>query len=54
MVSDCRTRRYYPAVLVGGARMCACCMHTCSLARVRVASPLSHVSPIAPRYPMGA
>ncbi|CAH1977397.1 unnamed protein product [Acanthoscelides obtectus] len=29
-------------------------MHTCSLARVRVASPLSHVSPIAPRYPMGA
>ncbi|CAH2008956.1 unnamed protein product [Acanthoscelides obtectus] len=29
--------------------MCACCMHTCSLARVRVASPLSHVSPIAPR-----
>ncbi|CAH2006049.1 unnamed protein product [Acanthoscelides obtectus] len=33
MVSDCRTRRYHPAVLVGGARMCACCMHTCSLAR---------------------
>ncbi|CAH2021628.1 unnamed protein product [Acanthoscelides obtectus] len=30
MVSDCRTRRYHPAVLVGGARMCACCMHTCS------------------------
>ncbi|CAH1953612.1 unnamed protein product [Acanthoscelides obtectus] len=28
MVSDCRTRRYHPAVLVGGARMCACCMHT--------------------------
>ncbi|CAH1962246.1 unnamed protein product, partial [Acanthoscelides obtectus] len=47
MVSDCRTRRYHPAVLVGGARMCACCIHTCSLARVRVASPppLSHVSP---------
>ncbi|CAH1975905.1 unnamed protein product, partial [Acanthoscelides obtectus] len=36
MVSDCRTRRYHPAVLVGGARMCACCMHTCSLARVCV------------------
>ncbi|CAH1997773.1 unnamed protein product, partial [Acanthoscelides obtectus] len=35
-VSDCRTRRYHPADLVGGARMCACCMHTCSLARVRV------------------
>ncbi|CAH1954642.1 unnamed protein product [Acanthoscelides obtectus] len=47
MVSDCRTRRYHPAVIVGGARMCACCI-------VRVASPLSHVSPIAPRYPMGA
>ncbi|CAH1995782.1 unnamed protein product [Acanthoscelides obtectus] len=29
--------------------MCACCMHTCSLARVRVAFPLSPVSPIAPR-----
>ncbi|CAH1956587.1 unnamed protein product [Acanthoscelides obtectus] len=28
--------------------MCACCMHTCSLARVRVASPLSHVSPYSP------
>ncbi|CAH1970252.1 unnamed protein product [Acanthoscelides obtectus] len=39
MVSDCRTRRYHPAALVGGARMCACCMHTCCLARVRVASP---------------
>ncbi|CAH1989667.1 unnamed protein product [Acanthoscelides obtectus] len=26
MVSDCRTRRYHPAVLVGGARMCACCV----------------------------
>ncbi|CAH2008073.1 unnamed protein product [Acanthoscelides obtectus] len=48
MVSDCRTRRYHPAVLVGGARMCACCMHTCSLARVRAASPLSHVSPYSP------
>ncbi|CAH1964325.1 unnamed protein product [Acanthoscelides obtectus] len=32
MVSDCRTRRYHPAVLVGGARMCASCI-------VRVASP---------------
>ncbi|CAH2009698.1 unnamed protein product [Acanthoscelides obtectus] len=29
--------------------MCACCMHTCSLARVRVGSPpLSHVSPYSP------
>ncbi|CAH1977976.1 unnamed protein product, partial [Acanthoscelides obtectus] len=35
-VSDCRTWRYHPADLVGRARMCACCMHTCSLARVRV------------------
>ncbi|CAH1992577.1 unnamed protein product [Acanthoscelides obtectus] len=25
--------------------MCGCCMHTCSPARVRVAFPLSHVSP---------
>ncbi|CAH1956608.1 unnamed protein product [Acanthoscelides obtectus] len=39
MVSDCRTRRYHPALLVGGARMCACCIHTSSLTRVRVASP---------------
>ncbi|CAH1986833.1 unnamed protein product [Acanthoscelides obtectus] len=39
MVSDCRTRRYHPADLVGGARMCACCIHTCSLAIVRVAPP---------------
>ncbi|CAH1972018.1 unnamed protein product [Acanthoscelides obtectus] len=28
--------------------MCACCKHTCSLARVRVASPLSPVSPYSP------
>ncbi|CAH1956457.1 unnamed protein product [Acanthoscelides obtectus] len=28
--------------------MCACCMHTCSLARVRVAFALSHVSPYSP------
>ncbi|CAH1959877.1 unnamed protein product [Acanthoscelides obtectus] len=28
--------------------MCACCMHTCSLARVRVAFPLSLVSPYSP------
>ncbi|CAH1963204.1 unnamed protein product [Acanthoscelides obtectus] len=49
-VYDCLTRRYHPADLVGGARMCACCMHTYSLARVRVAFPLSPVSPIAPRY----
>ncbi|CAH1958268.1 unnamed protein product [Acanthoscelides obtectus] len=50
MVSDCRTRRYHPAVLVGGARMCACCMHPCSLARVRVASPpFPMYPPIAPR-----
>ncbi|CAH1998923.1 unnamed protein product [Acanthoscelides obtectus] len=48
-VSDCQTRRYHPADLVGRARMCACCMHTCSLARVRVAFPLSPASPIAPR-----
>ncbi|CAH1960442.1 unnamed protein product, partial [Acanthoscelides obtectus] len=40
-VSDCRTWRYHLADLVGGARMCACCKHTCSLARVRVAFPLS-------------
>ncbi|CAH1971423.1 unnamed protein product [Acanthoscelides obtectus] len=39
MVSDCRTRRCHPEDLEGGARMCACCMHTCSVARVRVASP---------------
>ncbi|CAH1954797.1 unnamed protein product [Acanthoscelides obtectus] len=38
MVSDCRTWRYHPADFVGGARMCACCMHTCSLARVHVAA----------------
>ncbi|CAH1979858.1 unnamed protein product [Acanthoscelides obtectus] len=25
--------------------MCTCCMHTCSLARVRVAFPLSHIYP---------
>ncbi|CAH1991399.1 unnamed protein product [Acanthoscelides obtectus] len=48
MVSDCRTWRYHPADLVGGARMCPCCMHTCSLARVRVAFPLSPVSPYSP------
>ncbi|CAH2005273.1 unnamed protein product [Acanthoscelides obtectus] len=55
MVSECRTRRYHPADLVGGARMCACCMHTCSLARVRVASPfpLSPVSPYSPTVPNG-
>ncbi|CAH1980319.1 unnamed protein product [Acanthoscelides obtectus] len=53
MVSDCRTRRYHPADLVGGARMCACRMHTCSLARVRVAFPLSHVSPYSPTVPNG-
>ncbi|CAH1966656.1 unnamed protein product [Acanthoscelides obtectus] len=52
MVSDCRTRRYHPAVLVGGARMCACCMHTCSLARVR-GVPLSPVSPYSPTVPNG-
>ncbi|CAH1963939.1 unnamed protein product [Acanthoscelides obtectus] len=51
MVSDCQTRRYHPAVLVGGARMCACCIHTCSLARV---PPFPMYPPIAPRYPMGA
>ncbi|CAH2011725.1 unnamed protein product, partial [Acanthoscelides obtectus] len=45
MVSDCRTQRYHSADLVGGARMCACCMYTCSLPRVRVAFPPSHVSP---------
>ncbi|CAH1960868.1 unnamed protein product [Acanthoscelides obtectus] len=28
--------------------MCACCMHTCFLARVRVAFPLSPVSPYNP------
>ncbi|CAH1957072.1 unnamed protein product [Acanthoscelides obtectus] len=33
--------------------MCACCMHTCSLARVRVASPLSPVSPYSPTVPNG-
>ncbi|CAH1960504.1 unnamed protein product [Acanthoscelides obtectus] len=33
--------------------MCACCMHTCSLARVRVAFPLSHVSPYSPTVPNG-
>ncbi|CAH1989906.1 unnamed protein product [Acanthoscelides obtectus] len=37
MVSDCRTRKYHPAVLVGGGRMCAFPMYP----------------PIAPRYPMG-
>ncbi|CAH1999073.1 unnamed protein product [Acanthoscelides obtectus] len=51
MVSDCRTWRYHPADLVGGARMCACCMHTCSLARVRVAFSLSPVSPSSPMVP---
>ncbi|CAH1965645.1 unnamed protein product [Acanthoscelides obtectus] len=29
--------------------MCACCMHTCSLARVRVAFPLSPASPYSPK-----
>ncbi|CAH1988604.1 unnamed protein product [Acanthoscelides obtectus] len=28
--------------------MCACGMHTCSLARVRVVFPLSPVSPYSP------
>ncbi|CAH1987274.1 unnamed protein product [Acanthoscelides obtectus] len=41
MVSDCRTRRYHPAVLVGGARMCACCI-------VRVASPPFPCIPLKP------
>ncbi|CAH1961619.1 unnamed protein product [Acanthoscelides obtectus] len=33
--------------------MCACWMHTCSLARVRVAFPLSPVSPYSPTVPNG-
>ncbi|CAH1980812.1 unnamed protein product [Acanthoscelides obtectus] len=41
-------RRYHPTDLVGGARMCACWMHTCSLARVSVAFLLSPVSPYSP------
>ncbi|CAH1966422.1 unnamed protein product [Acanthoscelides obtectus] len=33
--------------------MCACCMHTCSLARVRVAFPLSYIFPYSPTVPHG-
>ncbi|CAH1955755.1 unnamed protein product [Acanthoscelides obtectus] len=53
MVSDCRTRRYHPAVLVSGARMCAYCMHTCSLARSPCGVPPFPCIPHSPTVPNG-